>query len=1017
MSGQLRKHDIIQQQEIQDALAAIAKSVQPIIEAFSKVAESAQKAESIIKLAANIKQISESSKNAGENTKKLTDAEKELIKVQKQIDVLLARQNEQYKKLNKDKQQLLITQQKENAAVKQAILLNKSARGSYNELDNQLNANIKKYKELTEEQRKNKSVGGALLTTIKQQDAALKKMDAAMGRSQRNVGAYGAAIKRVAFQFLGALGLTSAVYIFVNALKGAFSTIRDFSKENAVLAGVLGKTRSEITQLTNQAVSLGAIYPITASEVNKLQVSYARLGFTQNEIINLTESTIQASLAMNSSLDDTATLVGAVVIAFNNLGSENSPEIVDKLTLATQRSALAFSDLGTAIPKVAGAANALGISLDAMLAQLGTAQDATLDASIAGTSLRKIYLELSKRGITLSEALEQINTSSNRLNEAYNLFGIRAAVVGLALADNIEKTSRLEAELSNAAGTVERVAKEQMSTLDGSVKQLESSWEKLILSFRNSEGFLSYFFKRLASELDIASSRYLSFTGKIIARTKLFGKGLREFNTETMEALSAIQKASNEEELEQVEQKYSYLLGRSDKFDKDMFNAIRNRYDSLETAQADNLKREQIAKTQAELEQIAIEEEAAKERSKIAKKESEEKLKTWVDETYRRAKIQNEADKNQKQIEDEFQKLIEEDEKKFDKTDEQNRIDTNNEILAAAEEATHNEYLLMLAASKDKIKLTRGNANEIKRIDDELTNDLIANEIKILETAIAAMDADTNAYRQAAERLRRLKEQQGEEEIKQYSDIEKIKTDLRKQTTETAVELLNEGFSFANTLYDAQLQRLRERHDVEISLAGDSVEKRILAERKYDKERSKIMKRQAIAQKAQAALGIAMNTAQAIISIWAQVPKFDFGISAGLLTAMVAGLGALQLASVLATPIPEFAKGTKDAPGTFIAGEKGQEVILKDDGTAVLTPDKPTLFSDKSFIGSTILPHDETQKWLANYAVTQSHDMIDMSSTNKYLKKIADNTANKKEIFVRNGNTYMRRGHITSKIA
>ena len=198
--------------------------------------------------------------------------------------------------------------------------------------------------------------------------------------------------------------------------------------------------------------------------------------------------------------------------------------------------------------------------------------------------------------------------------------------------------------------------------------------------------------------------------------------------------------------------------------------------------------------------------------------------------------------------------------------------------------------------------------------------------------------------------------------------------------------------------------------------AGDSVEKRILAERKYDKERSKIMKRQAIAQKAQAALGIALNTAQAIISIWAQVPKFDFGISAGALTAMVAGLGALQLASVLATPIPEFAKGTTDAPETFIAGEKGQEVIFKNDGTAVLTPDKPTLFSDRSYIGSTIIPHDETSKMLANYAITQSHDVIDMSGTNKYLKKIADNTSQKREFFERDGSVYMRRGYITSKI-
>ena len=96
--------------------------------------------------------------------------------------------------------------------------------------------------------------------------------------------------------------------------------------------------------------------------------------------------------------------------------------------------------------------------------------------------------------------------------------------------------------------------------------------------------------------------------------------------------------------------------------------------------------------------------------------------------------------------------------------------------------------------------------------------------------------------------------------------------------------------------------------------------------------------------------------------------------------------------------------------------KKGSELIFKDDGTAILTPDSPTLFSDKSFIGSTILPHDQTQKWLANYAVSQTYDIIDMSDTNKYLKNIANNTKNRKEIFERNGKTYMRRGNITTQI-
>jgi hypothetical protein len=74
------------------------------------------------------------------------------------------------------------------------------------------------------------------------------------------------------------------------------------------------------------------------------------------------------------------------------------------------------------------------------------------------------------------------------------------------------------------------------------------------------------------------------------------------------------------------------------------------------------------------------------------------------------------------------------------------------------------------------------------------------------------------------------------------------------------------------------------------------------------------------------------------------------------------------------------------------------------------------LFSDSSFVGSTILPHDETQKMLSNYAINQSYDMIDMSGTNKYLKSIDDNTRRRVEVSVRNGKTVIKRGYVTSTV-
>ena len=189
------------------------------------------------------------------------------------------------------------------------------------------------------------------------------------------------------------------------------------------------------------------------------------------------------------------------------------------------------------------------------------------------------------------------------------------------------------------------------------------------------------------------------------------------------------------------------------------------------------------------------------------------------------------------------------------------------------------------------------------------------------------------------------------------------------------------------------MQLAENRYKREVQLAGDSESAKLSAKRKFEDEERKIAKRQAIAQKAQAAFNIGLSTAQAIIGIWAQVPKFDFGISAGVLTGIVGALGAAQLAAVLAKPLPFFEKGTTNAPSTFVAGESGTEAIITPGGQTFLTPNSATVFSDSSLAGSTILPHDETTRLLANQAMNSTYNMIDMSDTNNHLKSINKNTS------------------------
>lgn len=78
-------------------------------------------------------------------------------------------------------------------------------------------------------------------------------------------------------------------------------------------------------------------------------------------------------------------------------------------------------------------------------------------------------------------------------------------------------------------------------------------------------------------------------------------------------------------------------------------------------------------------------------------------------------------------------------------------------------------------------------------------------------------------------------------------------------------------------------------------------------DQELDRKKAEVEYKQAKRQRLMSIANVITSTAQAIMSIWAQVPKFDFGATAGILTGVVSAMGALQLATILKTPLP--AKG------------------------------------------------------------------------------------------------------------
>ncbi len=350
----------------------------------------------------------------------------------------------------------------------------------------------KAYERLTKTVTKESKIAGNSFTRFSKQAGlgakramvSMNNMNASINRTFRNIS------KR-----LGSFGLLFGFSAITLGLRNIIGKTADYEQANAGLAAVMGTTIEENEKLIKDSKRLGAVTAKSATQVVGLQEAFARLGFAESAILNMTESTISGSVAMRGELDQTAELVGAMIKSFDQFESVNAPQIIDQLTSSTQKSALNFEKLQTALPIVAGAANAAKIPFSKLLALLGKLSDAGIDASSSSTALRNIILESSKQGKNYEEILGDIVKNQDKLTSSMDAFGKRAAVPATVLAGKLNETLELSNDILNDNDAAAIAATKQLNTLKGTVTILKSAWEGWILSLDDGTGKFNSFLK------------------------------------------------------------------------------------------------------------------------------------------------------------------------------------------------------------------------------------------------------------------------------------------------------------------------------------------------------------------------------------------------------------------------------------------------------------------------------------------------------------------------------------------
>ena len=303
------------------------------------------------------------------------------------------------------------------------------------------------------------------------------------------------------------------------AMTSMISSFTEFEFTMAKVRAVSGATNEEFKQLQSSAAELGRTTFFTASQVAELQLNFSKLGFTTQEILDAQEATINLSIATGSDLARAATVAGSAIRGFG-LDASEAARVVDVMAVAFTSSALDIEKFQTSMTKVAPIAAASGFTIEETTAIMSKLADTGIEASIAGTSLRNIFLKLqdptsklSRRFgntapnlETLLEGFQQMIDDGDDMADMMGVVDIRQVAAFQTMVKGKDDVAALAEELKNSAGAGQEMADIVGDTTQGAILKVKSA----------IEGFSIALVKNFGDSMKKTLVRFADFLNKLV---------------------------------------------------------------------------------------------------------------------------------------------------------------------------------------------------------------------------------------------------------------------------------------------------------------------------------------------------------------------------------------------------------------------------------------------------------------------------------------------------------------------
>jgi TP901 family phage tail tape measure protein len=305
----------------------------------------------------------------------------------------------------------------------------------------------------------------------------------------------------------GVASLAFAGFLGVGGIGAVVKTIAQFEAGMKRVEALLGDRAvgGAMRALTDKARELGATTAFTATQAAEGMQFLTLAGFDALETFQAIGPALDLAQAGMLGLGEASDIVSNIMQGFS-VDASRTGEVVDALAFVATRSNTSIRQLGEAMKFVAPVAGAVGLKVEETAAALGLLGNSGLQASLAGTSLRrvlsglfnpskeavKVFSDMGLKSEDLVTALQdpnkglvfvikELEEAGIGAAEAFVLFGQRGAPGLLSLIGQTDKLEAFNENMKKIEGTARNIGAVMIDNLQGDARIAVSALEEAII--------------------------------------------------------------------------------------------------------------------------------------------------------------------------------------------------------------------------------------------------------------------------------------------------------------------------------------------------------------------------------------------------------------------------------------------------------------------------------------------------------------------------------------------------------